>query len=87
MDKMCGVRNYSGVSNHRFHRIFPFSPCDCHTEEGTYYDVSLVYDEKTRDITSVSMECYECGAKTTKTFINKKIDEIDEEKFEPSKKR
>ena len=87
MDKMCGVRNYSGVSNHKFHRIFPFSPCDCDKEDGTYYDITLVYDEKTRDITSVTMECYECGAKKPFTFIDKKIDDIDEVKFEPSKKR
>lgn len=87
MDKMCGVRNYNAVSNHRFHRIFPFSPCDCDKEDGTYYDISLIYDEKTRDISSVSMECYECGAKKNFTYIDKKIDEIDEEKFVPSKKR
>ena len=77
MDKMCGVRNYTGVSNHRFHRFFPFSPCYCDREGGTYYDVALVYDEKTRNITSVSMECYECGAKKVFTFIDKKIDEVD----------
>ena len=87
MDKMLGVRNYSGVSNHKFHRIFPFSPCDCDKEDGTYYEVSLSYDKKTRDITSVSMECYECGAKRIFSYIDKKIDEISEEKFEPSKKR
>ena len=76
MDKMCGVRNYSGVSNHKFHRIFPFSPCDCDKEDGTYYDITLVYDEKTRDITSVTMECYECGAKKILTYIGTKIDDL-----------
>ena len=87
MEKKCGTRNYSGISNHKFHRIFPFSPCFCDKEEGTYYDVHLVYDEKTRDITSVTMVCYECGARKAFTYVNKKIDEIDELKFEPSKKR
>lgn len=77
MDKnVARIRNYQAVSNHRFHRIFPFSPCDCDQEEGTYYDVSIVYDEKTRDISSVTMECYECGAKKTFTYIGKKIDDV-----------
>jgi hypothetical protein len=69
------LRRYGKVSPRRFHKIFTqLAPCECHIEElDTWYDVNIVFDDKTSLSKLVTLECSSCGLRATFDVSSYKI--------------